>query len=315
MLDKLVSVIIPVYNVGKYVEEAIVSIQEQTYSNIEIIVIDDCSTDNTFDIVNNLAKQDHRIRLYRNSENLKIVKTLNRALSLANGEYIARMDGDDISCPDRIERKVNFLEKNVSFDLVGCSIKAIDIYGNVIGQTIYYSNQELLKKISKYVTPVSHIWVSKRSLYDSLGGYREIPGVEDYDFLLRVTASGFAYTNLEDYFGYYVRLGRAGNTINTFGLKQIKLHDYAYKLFEKSLENGSDDFSEDNLNAYIATNQCLDKLHVFSSKCLYRAIKSRGQCQYFKMIAYLLCSMISIYQMYYMIKRFKYRRIINKYRK
>ena len=103
MQNKLVSVIIPVYNVEKYVKEAIQSIQNQTYINLEIIVIDDGSSDKTYTIVEELARNDERIKLYKNEKNLKIVKTLNRALSLANGENIARMDGDDISALDRIE--------------------------------------------------------------------------------------------------------------------------------------------------------------------------------------------------------------------
>jgi len=141
-----VSVIIPVYNVEQFVLEAIQSIQNQTYKNLEIIVIDDGSVDDTYKIVEKLAKDDNRIKLYRNEKNLKIVKTLNRALTIAKGEYIARMDGDDISAPDRIEKKVKFLELNNDYDLVGCSMVAIDIEGNKIGQTIHYSNQKVLQK-------------------------------------------------------------------------------------------------------------------------------------------------------------------------
>lgn len=94
------------------------------------------------------------------------------------------MDGDDISVFDRIENKVKFLEENQEFDLVGCSMKAIDTAGKNIGQTIHFSNQNLLLESLEYVTPVSHIWLARKSVYDKLNGYREISGVEDYDFLL-----------------------------------------------------------------------------------------------------------------------------------
>ncbi len=90
---KIVSVLIPV---EKYVKEAIQSIQNQTYKNLEIVVVDDGSIDNTYKIVEELAKEDNRIKLYKNKQNLKIV-------NYAKGEYILRMDGDDISTPDRIE--------------------------------------------------------------------------------------------------------------------------------------------------------------------------------------------------------------------
>lgn len=315
MHDKLVSVIIPVYNVEKYVKDAVESIQNQSYKNLEIIIIDDGSTDHTYDIVNKLAKQDNRIKLYRNEKNLKIVKTLNLGLSVANGEYIARMDGDDISALDRIERKVKFLEENEEFDLVGCGMKAIDIDGNQIGQTVHYSNQNLLLESLEYVTPVSHIWLARKSLYDKLNGYREMSGVEDYDFLLRMTSEGFKYTNLENYFGYFVRLGRVGNTISSFGIRQRKMHSYAFKLYKERLKNQKDSFSQENLKNNIQTSDFLEKIHSFSSKNLYKAIESKGNKQYLKMFIYLLGSLVSPYQISYLIDRLKYRNIIRKYKK
>ena len=315
MQNKLVSVIIPVYNVEKYVKKAIQSIQNQTYTNLEIIVIDDGSSDDTYNIVEKLAKDDNRIKLYKNEKNLKIVKTLNRALSLANGEYIARMDGDDISAFDRIEKKVRFLEENKQFDLVGCSMKAIDIDGKQIGQTVHYSNQNLLIQSLECVTPASHIWLAKKSLYEKLNGYREISGVEDYDFLLRMTSSGFKYTNLEYYFGYFVRLGRVGNTISSFGIRQRKMHSYVFKLYKERLKKQKDSFSEESLENYIKTNNFLEKIHSFSSKNLYKAIESKGEKKYFKTLIYLLTSLVSPYQISYLIGRIKYRNIIRKYKK
>lgn len=314
MHDKLVSVIIPVYNVEKYVKDAVESIQNQSYKNLEIIIIDDGSTDHTYDIVNKLAKQDNRIKLYRNEKNLNIVKTLNFGLSVANGEYIARMDGDDISAVDRIEKKVKFLEENKDFDLVGCSVMAINDRGSVIGQTIYYSNQKILLKNLKYVTPVCHIWVARKKLYDTLGGYREVPGVEDYDFLLRMTSFGLKYTNLEDYFGYFVRIGRSGNTISRYGVRQRKMHAYVFRLYKERLKYKKDSFSDDNLKKYIKTSNILEKIHSFSSKSLYKAIEAKGGGKYFKMFVYLIVSLSSPYQISYLINRLKYRNIIRKYK-
>jgi len=315
MQNKLVSVIIPVYNVGLYVKEAIQSIQNQTYKNLEIIVVDDGSNDNTYKIVNELRKQDNRIKLYKNEKNLKIVKTLNRALSLSNGEYIARMDGDDISLPDRIEKKVKFLEENSEYDLVGCSMKAIDTNGKGIGQTTHYADEKLLLTTLEYVTPVSHIWVARKSVYNKLNNYREISGVEDYDFLLRMTSLGLKYTNLENYFGYLVRLGREGNTISNFGLKQRKMHSYAYKLFLERKGNKSDGFSENNLLKQTKTNEGLEKLHSFSSKCLYKAMKFKGNSQYIKTLFYLSLSLVSPYQTAYLYNRVKCRLIIREHLK
>ncbi len=118
MSNPLVSVLIPCYNVEKFVEESVNSILNQTYTHIEVIAINDCSTDRTGEILYSLAKEDPRITVISNEENLKLIKTLNKGIKLCSGEYIARMDSDDIALPTRIEKEVDFLEKNKDHDIV-----------------------------------------------------------------------------------------------------------------------------------------------------------------------------------------------------
>ncbi len=118
MSKPLVSVLIPCYNVEEYVEESVNSILDQTYTHLEVIAINDCSTDNTGKILYALAAKDSRIKVVENEQNLKLIKTLNKGISLCNGEYIARMDADDISLPTRIEKEVDFLENNKDHDIV-----------------------------------------------------------------------------------------------------------------------------------------------------------------------------------------------------
>ena len=296
MSAKLVSVIIPVYNVEKFVEQAIVSIIKQTYKNLEIIVIDDGSSDATYQIVADLAIQDPRIKLYKNERNLKIVKTLNRALSLAQGEYIARMDGDDISALDRIEKQVAFLESNPDYDLVGCSLILIDENGMEIGRLIKLSDQELLMKLIKYGPLVAHIWVAKQNVYTKLNGYRELSGAEDYDFLLRMTSAKLKYTNLEAYFGYFVRSDRSGNTVNSLGLRQKKIASYIYKLFVERQKAGVDSFSEENLKQVTIINIFWEKMYHFSVKFKYKAIEAEYNKNFIKMVAYCFLLLISPHQ-------------------
>jgi len=114
----LVSVLMPCFNVEKYVEESLNSILSQTYRNLEIITINDCSTDRTGEILQRMANTDCRIKIINNEENLKLIKTLNKGVTLCSGEYIARMDADDIALPRRIEKEVTFLEKNKDHDIV-----------------------------------------------------------------------------------------------------------------------------------------------------------------------------------------------------
>lgn len=214
---------------------------------------------------------------------------------LASGEYIVRMDGDDISAPDRIEKLIIFLKMNTEYELVGSSLTAIDINYNEIGKSQRFSDYDLMVKLIKYDSPVSHIWAARKSLYDTLNGYRELSGVEDY-------------------YGYFVRLGRGGNTISLMGVKQKKLHQYAYKLYLERLNRGTDSFSMDNLNSILETNKFLEKLYAFSSRYLYKVIESKGNKKYFKMLTYLIPALLSPHIAIHLYNRFKVKSMINNFK-
>jgi glycosyltransferase involved in cell wall biosynthesis len=106
----LISVIMPVYNAEKYLDEAIQSILNQTFKDFEFVIINDGSTDKSKEII--LSYEDERIIYIENETNLKLIKTLNKGLVLSKGKYIIRMDADDISLPNRFEKQVNFMEEN-----------------------------------------------------------------------------------------------------------------------------------------------------------------------------------------------------------
>lgn len=119
----LISVLLPTYNCELYIKEAVDSILNQTYSNFEFLIIDDCSTDNTISILKEY--QDSRIKLILKPKNTGYTNSLNYGISIANGKYIARMDGDDISLPTRFEKQVKFLENNPDVVLCGTQYKII----------------------------------------------------------------------------------------------------------------------------------------------------------------------------------------------
>lgn len=302
--EKLVSVLIPVYNVEFYVKDAIESIQNQTYKNLEIIVVDDASTDNTYDVVEKLAKDDRRIKLYKNESNLRIVKTLNYALTLANGYYIARMDGDDISAFDRIEKKVKFLEESSDIDLVGCSLVSIDSNGEEIKRVKKLDDFDLIKKTLRYTSPISHIWVCKKTVYEKLGGYRELSGAEDYDFILRLISSGMKSVNVSNYYGYYVRVEREGNTVSSTGLLQKKLHEDIYKMYKARVKDGCDNFNNFNFSRPYAIS---NRLYIFSNYLFNNARAAHAKKQYLKMSLNLFASLISPHQLHVYYLRVLYR--------
>ena len=120
------SVLMPAFNSEKYISEAIESILNQTFTDYEFIIINDGSTDNTAKIIQKYAKQDKRIKFVDNKKNQGFIASLNQGLDLARGEYIAKMDSDDISLPERFEKQVEYLDKNPNCGLVGCGYKAFD---------------------------------------------------------------------------------------------------------------------------------------------------------------------------------------------
>lgn len=245
-MNPLITVIIPVFNVQKFVKEAILSIMNQTYKNLEIIIIDDCSTDKTYSIVKELEKLDKRIKVYHNETNLKLVDTLNKALGYVKSDYIVRMDGDDISALDRIEKMFNFLNSNPEYVLVGSQVISINEDGEELGVSNLPEKMSSIRKVSPYISPVLHIWMCRTFLYKELNGYRNILGAEDYDFILRTLTKGYNVANLSDKL-YKVRV-RSGNTVSTIGLKQEISHHYCVSLYKERLRNnGRDSFDSDFL--------------------------------------------------------------------
>jgi GT2 family glycosyltransferase len=130
----LISVVMPVYNSEKYLQEAVESILGQTLADFELIAIDDGSTDQSAVILESYQQKDKRVILQRQSENQGIVAALNYGLVLARGKYIARMDADDISLPDRFEKQVAFLEIHPDVDVVGTAVHLIDKRGRKLGR-------------------------------------------------------------------------------------------------------------------------------------------------------------------------------------
>lgn len=233
-MKDLISVIIPVFNVEKFVEEAINSIRNQTYKNLEIIIIDDASTDNTYNIIKKLEEEDSRIITYRNNKNSKIVESLNFGISKAKGKYIARMDGDDTCSPNKLYEQYLYLQNHPEISLVGTNLNVIDEKGNYIFTASKCNSPYKMSKYIKYASPIAHIWMTTKEIYNKIGPYR-MPGVEDYDFLLRLLSNGYLIANINDSL-YNVRI-RNGNTISTMGLKQYKAMKYAYSLYKYRIIN------------------------------------------------------------------------------
>jgi glycosyltransferase involved in cell wall biosynthesis len=195
--DKKISVIMSVYNGMPYLKEAVKSILSQSYRTFEFIIVDDASTDGSWDYLKNI--KDERLTLIKNKKNRGLSASLNKALKIAKGKYIARMDADDISKRTRIEAQINFLEKNPKIALCGTWAKKIDKDGKIIGNMLYPISPEEIKKKIALFNPIIHPSImARKTFFDKLGGYREeFDGAEDYDLLARGVHM-FKYANIPE---------------------------------------------------------------------------------------------------------------------
>lgn len=170
-----VTVLMPAHNAGKYIAQSIQSVLDQTYQDWELLIVNDGSTDNTLEVVRSF--NDPRIRLHENSENLGLIKTLNRGLGEAKGELIARLDSDDLASPDRLQLQVSYMQKHLDCALVGTRSRTIDSSGGVISaRTNLYRHAETNEGIaweSVFFNPIRHSSATfrKSCVWDKLGGY------------------------------------------------------------------------------------------------------------------------------------------------
>lgn len=195
-----VSIIMGIYNCESTLAEAIDSILAQTYTNWELILCDDGSQDNTLLIaMDYLKKYPDRIRLLQNHANLGLNKTLNRCLEQAEGEYIARMDGDDLSLPERLEQEVTFLDLHPEYAIVSCPMIYFDEHGDWGKGTSILAPQA-----SDFVggTPFCHAPCMVRAeAYRAVKGYSEDTRtlrVEDYYLWFCMYAAGYRGANLPE---------------------------------------------------------------------------------------------------------------------
>lgn len=182
--NPLVSVIMPTYNSENYIGQAIESILCQTLHDFEFIIVNDASIDKTHSVIQKYMRKDKRIRLVNNDRNLQIAQSLNKGISLAKADFIARMDDDDISLPQRLEKQYIFLQKNKNVAIVGTNILIIDENEKIISKRGYPAKSNDLKKIMFRYSPFAHPTVMfRKKIFQELGGYdpKMVP-CEDIDF-------------------------------------------------------------------------------------------------------------------------------------
>ncbi|MET4083357.1 glycosyltransferase involved in cell wall biosynthesis [Pedobacter sp. UYP30] len=179
------TVLLPTYNCAKYILETVKSVLNQFYSNYELLIIDDGSTDNTEEILKAIG--DERIVYLKNPTNFGIVKTLNIGIKLAKGKYIARMDADDVMLGNRLQEQIDFLESNPDYGMVGSWYQIMDVDGKIRNTLKTTSNHEDIKLGLLFGNQFAHPTVTMRTdLVRKLKYKQEFLYTEDYDLWCRI---------------------------------------------------------------------------------------------------------------------------------
>ena len=267
-----ITVLMSVYNGEKYLREAVDSILSQTFTDFEFLIIDDASTDRTPEILR--SYKDPRIMIVTNKENLGLTKSLNKGLALARGEYIARMDADDISLQERFEKQLMFLETHPDIVLVGTSFQAIDYEGNlledfilpryILPTNIHYC--DLLK--SNFFVHGSVIF--RREVVEKLSGYNELfRRCQDYALWLQMAKSYSLYI-IPDVL-YKLRIH--DDSVSKKGNESILYHILAVRIAEGSI---SDDL--------------IEEIRLSGIRCLQNCFNNRDWVYYHTSMAMICCS-------------------------
>lgn len=198
MKNPKISVIMSVYNEKpEILQKAIDSILNQTFADFEfLILLDNPQNEENFKILNNYAKNDSRIILKKNEKNIGLCACLNKMLKMAKGDFIARMDADDISFSTRFEEQLEFLEKN-NLDFVGSYAQTIDDFGKIIMNCVKVpvTHKKIVKTLQFNSCIFHPTWFVKKEVFNTVGFYQG-EYIEDYDFILRCVKAGFKFGNV-----------------------------------------------------------------------------------------------------------------------
>ena len=247
-----ISVLMPVYNASAYLSKAIESILAQTFHDYEFIIINDGSTDHTPQIVE--GYKDTRIRFINNEKNLGLIKSLNIGLQEARGKYIARMDGDDIAMPERLDIQFNYLEKNQTVFLLGSAALIIDEMGGIVKKAKVFTKTDLSGALSagNCLIHPSIMFRAYPKLY-----YREkMLHCEDYDFYLRLVTDGLILKNIEQpLIKYRISPHSISRTMAFF---QRRMAEKSREFFFQRQETGFDHYDEFDLDQFKQETQGMD---------------------------------------------------------
>lgn len=247
----LISVVLPVYNVAPYIKEAIDSILNQTIQDFEILVIDDCSTDNTLSVIE--AIKDTRIRIIKKLKNKGLIDSLNMGFCQAKGNYIARMDGDDVSVFNRFEKQLKTLQNNPEIKACGCWLQCFEASNELIKHK--ECHDEIVARMLLHCSMSMGAVMMEREAIKNYTFDINKMHVEDYDFWARI-AWNCKFYNIQEVL-YYYRIHNA-QVSDVHRISQIKA-DIPIKLFLfKKLNYNTELYSDDLIAKMLLLNDYIE---------------------------------------------------------
>jgi len=213
--NPLISVIMPVYNSEKYLSLAIESVLNQTIKDLEFLIIDDCSTDSSVEIIKKFMKKDKRIKLFKTNENSGgCTKPINVGLKNAKGKFIARMDADDLSNKNRFELQLESLKESKA-DISSTNLDFIDEKGKVFLKRKYDLSD--FSNLIQIESPIAHGTIlAKKSVFDKYGLFDEkFKTSQDYDMWLRLWSRGVKFILCDRILYSYRQHSKTGKTLKT----------------------------------------------------------------------------------------------------
>lgn len=234
-----ISVVMPCYNIINYVEEAVSSILNQTFTDFELIVIDDCSTDGTREYLQNI--QDERVKVVLNKKNQGFARTTNIGASKVTTKYLASMDGDDISFPERLEKQFNFMEKNPKVDVVFAYAQRFQDDGSILkpwkADRESVTNEQIRKCLYKrncLVNPTA--FMRTASFANDAKDESITANGSDYEYWLRCSMKGLNFAKIqEELLSYRVR--DSSMTAVRLSKDQVKKLEYRIFLKKTAIKN------------------------------------------------------------------------------
>lgn len=271
-----ISVIMSVYNGEAFLAPAVDSVLAQTFQNWELILMDDCSTDSTPDILAAYAKKDTRIRVYRNETNQRLPASLNRGIGLARGRYVARMDADDICLPDRLEKQLSFMDAHPELDLSCCRFMTLCEGTVKMGVCGRKGDPEAMKAMLLFFNPVLHPGVIAKT--ECMKAFPYDPAhtcSEDLELWIRMSLNGLRIAAQPEYLMLY-RIHGSQITATTKPKQRQEALQAERRYFESLLFPLSEAEAEFYIDGVYFSNQPDMARFLALRKKIRRAARERG---------------------------------------